>query len=167
MKELRKALATIPNTRPIFKLKLHTYYQNTLEAETVCDNSARELVDGEPFEVEWAKKLFVEEYDRQGAYYTQYDSSVSNMESEIQVYLTRFLKQHMTAKHIKNTALYKFTERCRYYMRECPGADEAFYSTFKYLYMNSAVDQESKNIHVQNGLKILETLRSRYEEKEK
>jgi hypothetical protein len=166
MKDFRAALSTLPLTQPIFKIR-QDGYDGSLLAEPV--NGKTWLVeDTDSVDVKLAKKFGRQEYDPgECTYKIQYGSSLRALEEEIVFYLLRFIKAHSPQKHPKNTKLYKFTEKIVRIMQEEAAAAEAYYSTYKYLWSNNAVNEQSTNIHVQNGLKILETLRNRFEKKPK
>lgn len=164
MKDFRKALSTIPLTKPIFRL-FHDkgYYSNTINAEPTNGNTHLvEETDGPDLKL--AKELFKEEYDRNSkTFHVNYNSCVQALEEEIVAFLLRFLRAHSPQKNPKTTKVYKFTQTIKSLMRSEDAAAEAYYSVYKYLWTNQACDLEGTNVHVQNGLKILETLRNRFE----
>ena len=167
MKDFKAALSTLPVTQPIFRLLPDVYSGTTLQAQAMYSQTWL-IEDTDSTDLKLAKELFKEEYDRDSRRYNiDYYGAERALQEEIASYLLRFLREHLPQKHPKNTKLYKFTERVKHVMQQEDAAAEAYYSTYKYLWTNQAIDQLGTNIHVQNGLKILETLRNRFEKEPK
>jgi len=163
MKSFRAALSTLPNSKPIFRLTKSRYHPNFLEVE-VANHVVHENSEDDNIDLQLAKEFFKESYSRTDEeFITSFSSCITDLKYEIASYLLKFVTQHSPQKHVKNTKLYKFTEKLRFIIVNDDIAAEAYYSVFKYLKSNDAVNLDSTNIHVQNGFKILETLRNKFE----
>lgn len=162
MKAFLEALQKLENSKPVFRV-IDSYYSNNydftpvdqVQHEPDWDKSTAAEIDNI-----LARSHFVEHYQRDSmSYRTDIGYAMQQLENEMSSYFLKFLEKHMPQKHPKNTKLYKYHMYLKRYICNYVDADEAYYSTYKYLLLNDAKNLESTNIHVQNGLKILETLR--------
>jgi len=162
VREFRKLLSELKNSKPIFKAQ-----RSSWSSDIEFDHEGKvhhEFTDSDCWGLELAKTCFTERFnDGSCKFETDYDTTEQAAKREMMAWFTSFIIECSGTKHPKNTKLYKFLGDVR--ISDEP-TWEALYSTYKYLRGHNVLDKDSikeNAIHIKNGLGVLEIIRARSE----